>query len=96
MPEGDERQFDWESLVSRVIHPLKVAIIETLVWIDKPLSASDLKKIFGGEFSLSLTSYHLNELVKIGALEKVGHRRVRGAQEKFYFFALTPDVPSSE
>jgi hypothetical protein len=87
MPSGSGRQFDWLSLVPRVVHPLKVAIIEALLWIDRPLSASDLAKIFGGEFSLGVVAYHLKELEKVGVTDVVGDRQVRGAQEKFHFFA---------
>jgi hypothetical protein len=64
MSSGDERRFDWMSLVPRVVHPLKVAIVEALLWIDQPLSASDLSKVFDREFSLGLVSYHLKELRK--------------------------------
>lgn len=86
MPNGGERQFDWLLLVPRIIHPLKVAIIEALLWVDQPLSASDLAKVFDREFSLGLVSYHLKELEKVEVAEVVRHRHVRGAKEKFYFF----------
>lgn len=85
--DGDERQFDWLSLIPRVIHPLKVAIIEAMLWIDQPLSASDLAKVFSREFSLGLVAYHLKELEKAAVTEVVGDRQVRGAKEKFHFFA---------
>jgi hypothetical protein len=81
-----QRQFDWLSLIPRIIHPIKVAIIEALLWVDQPLSASDLTKVFEQEFSLGLVAYHLKELDKVGVAKEVGHRHVRGAREKFYFF----------
>jgi DNA-binding transcriptional ArsR family regulator len=79
--------FDWSALVSVVVHPLKVTIVETMAWIDRPLSASDLTKLIGDEkFGLSHISYHLVSLAEVGVLEVVRKREVRGATEKFYFF----------
>jgi len=84
--KGGER-FDWGSLVPRVIHPLKVASIEALEWIDQPLSASELTKIIDNEhYGVANISYHLNKLAQVDALEIVRERQVRGAVEKFYFF----------
>lgn len=83
---GDETRFDWAGLVPRFVHPLKVAIIEAMVWVDEPLSATDLTNAFLGEFHLSLVSYHLTGLAKAGAVEQVGERQVRGALQRFYFF----------
>jgi hypothetical protein len=81
-------QFEWDVLVPHVIHPAKVAIIEALLWVDQPLSASDLAKLIGSDkCSLAHISYHLVQLAKAGALEVVRSRQVRGATEKFYFFA---------
>lgn len=84
---GDEpNPFDWAALVPRAVHHLRVAIIETLQWIDEPLSAVELREVFGQEYSLSLISYHIKVLVDAGALEKFGSREVRGAVQTFYFF----------
>lgn len=80
-------RFDWEALVPLVVHPVKVAIIEAIEWIDKPLSASDLTKVIGDEkIGLSHVSYHLKNLGEVGVLKVVRWRRVRGSIEKFYFF----------
>lgn len=83
--EGGE-QFDWSALVPQIVHPLKVAIIEALLWVDQPLSATDLRKLCDDEFSTSVFSYHLPTLVEAGALKMVRKRKVRGTTEKFYFF----------
>jgi hypothetical protein len=85
--EGDELVFAWDELVPRVVHPLKVAIIEALLWIGAPLSATDLKNIFDDGSNLSLISYHLVTLAKVEALTIVRKRQGRGSVEKFYFFA---------
>jgi hypothetical protein len=78
--------FDWDSLVPFLVHPLKVAIVEAISWIEAPLSASELAKIFMSEFELSLVSYHLTKLAGVGAVVKVGQRPVRGALQSFYYF----------
>jgi hypothetical protein len=83
--KGGER-FDWGSLVPQVIHPLKVAIIEALAWIEEPLSATDFRKLFSQRFSTAVISYHLVKLAEADALELTRKRQVRGATEKFYFF----------
>lgn len=85
--KGDEG-FDWGTLVPQVVHPLKVAIVEALLWVDQPLSATDLTKLFDNDrHSVAHLSYHLVKLVDVGALEVVAKRERRGATEKFYFFA---------
>jgi hypothetical protein len=96
LPPGRERKaegfgsepypFDWIAFALLHVHPMRVQIIEAMSWIDQPLSASDLRKVFGGRFDLSFISYHLTELAKLGVMELVWKREVRGATEKFYFF----------
>lgn len=90
--EGDEPPFDWAALVPRVVHPAKVAIVEALIRIGRPLSATELRDLFNEPgYYLSLVSYHARELEKVGVIEEIGSRQVRGATEKFYFFPLPPN-----
>lgn len=90
MIEGGESPFDW-SVLAPFIHPMKVAIVEALWRMDRPLSATDLTKLLGRQFSLSNISYHLTQLAKRDVVKKVRERRVRAATETFYFFShLTP------
>ena len=78
-------EFNWAWLVPRVVHPLRVAIIEALAYMDQPLSATDLQRLFGVEdLELSLVSYHVNQLRKAEVLVKVGQRQVLGSVERFY------------
>ena len=84
---GDESSFDWGALVPHVVHPAKVAIVETLSWFEEPLSPSQLERIFiGTGWEVQLLSYHAKALLRWGALEIVEERQVRGAIEKVYFF----------
>lgn len=71
---------------SDLTHPLKVDIIEALLWIGLPLSASELKKILSAQSPLSVVSYHLVRLAKLDVLERVRTRQVRGATQSFYYF----------
>jgi DNA-binding transcriptional ArsR family regulator len=85
MSEGSESpSFDWEALVPLLVHPMRVQIVEALVWIGAPLSASDLRQLLGERLTLRCLSYHLNRLVEAGAIEKVSERPVRGTLERLY------------
>lgn len=77
--------FEWEALVPHLVHPIKVAVIEALLWVDQPLSSTDLMKLFCREdMGLSHISYHVRALAKMRVLKKVRERRVRGSIETFY------------
>lgn len=78
--------FDWSAVIAIYVHPMRVAIIETLSRVGEPLSTTDLRKIFGGKILGVTISRHIAALAKVGVLEEVRQRHVRGATEKFYFF----------
>lgn len=66
---------------------MKVAIIETLLWVDRSLSGADLTKVIDNErYRVPNVSYHMVKLAEVDAIEVVGERHRRGAIEKFYFF----------
>lgn len=84
---GDEIRFDWADLVPPFVNPLKVTILEAMLWIGEPLAASDLAKVFDGEFQLALLSYHLTKLREAGILRLVEQGQDgRGALQRIYFF----------
>src|ERR1700735_5045481 len=83
---GDER-FPWDALVSRVLLPVKVEVIEAMWWIGQPLGASDLLLVLDKGYSLSLLDYHVKELAKLGALRLVGTEPVRGTLKHYYLAA---------
>jgi hypothetical protein len=85
--------FNWDTLVPYLIHPVKVAIIEAMEWVDVPLAPRDLDRIFDEEFGVSLVAYHMRTLVDVGVVEKVRQRPVRGALQTFY--ALSAKEPTS-
>ena len=57
-----------------------------MLWIDTPMSASELTRVFDNKVILAGVSYHVNQLAEVGAILKVGERPVRGALQSFYFF----------
>jgi hypothetical protein len=77
-PDLDDPQrvttgFCWESLVAGTVHPVKVAIVEALLWLQTPLSATELSRLFGhGDYSLDSVLHHLKGLVRFE-----GHRSHR-------------------
>jgi hypothetical protein len=71
--------------VPQFLHPAKVAIIEALVWMDEPLSPTQLQAVLEGpQWDLSLMSYHVKQLAEKGVLECVRREQVRGAVQTFY------------
>jgi len=78
---------DWDGFLGRLVHPTQIAIIEGLRWIDQPLSAAELTEVFEETLGLAAISYHVRRLRDLGVLELIKKREVRGATERFYFFA---------
>ncbi len=89
----DNGHFNWGSLVPYLIHPVKVAIIEAMEWVEVPVSPRELDRIFDEQFGVSLVSYHMRTLVDVGVVEKVRQQAVRGALQTFY--SLSAKEPAS-
>ncbi len=92
---GGGQAFEWGLLVPQLVHPLKVAMIEALAWIEVPLSAKELDLVLDEEYGLSLVSYHMRKLADVGAVEKVEQRAVRGALQTFYALAAAEPVEAN-
>jgi hypothetical protein len=84
---GGSPPFDWGTLVAQTVHPAKVAIVEALCWVGRPLSATELAAMLE-EDSLDFDKihYHARALVRLGTLEIAHSRQVRGARERCYYF----------
>lgn len=82
--------FDWASLVPRFVNPTQVIIIEAMLYIDRPLSATELEKLASGNPALSTFSYHLKRLKTLGVVNVVGKLKVRKStsshKETFFYF----------
>ena len=92
---GDEPSFDWALLVPRVVSPVQVAIVEALVWLEQPLSSTELTKLFAEpkKLYLGVIAYHVRKLNELDVLSVAGNRQVRGSTETFY--SLSPAVNGS-
>lgn len=78
MAKRDKKQ----ALLDALRHPLRRSLLRRyLESIEKlsPRELADLEKE-----SLSLVSYHVRELVRLGALELVDTKQVRGSLQHFY------------
>ncbi|MEX2107874.1 MAG: hypothetical protein WD827_03175 [Solirubrobacterales bacterium] len=78
---------DWEALIGRLMHPTQLAVVEAMLWIDAPLSPTQLVRVFDGEIQLPSVAYHVGRLADFGVLKRTGTRQVRGAVEHFYRLA---------
>jgi hypothetical protein len=87
-----EPSFDWAALVPRVVHPARVAIIEAMLWVGRPISATEMVQMIDEEVGVSSLSYHFRVLAdrKVGVIEQVDRRQARGSEEKLYYFCHVP------
>ena len=81
--------FPWDMLVSRVLHPIQVVILESLVWIGVPLSPVDVANMCQGHYALALVGYHAKALADRGVIELIDTEPVRGTVRHLY--ALVPE-----
>ncbi len=58
---GDREEF-WSTLPDKVLHAVRVPIIEALWWIGEPLSAIALVDVLDGDLSMWEAAYHLRVL----------------------------------
>lgn len=91
---GTSQPRSWADVIRWRVHPAQVFIIEALSWIERPLSATELNALRGGNAGIHSFSYHLSQLAKSGIVERVARLRVREYQgrkpETFFFFAYDP------
>lgn len=87
--EGE--QANWSLLVPRLVNPTKVIILESMLWIKRPLSATELERISARDPDLRTFSYHLKHLEELGVLEVTAKRKARRSRspnkETFFYFA---------
>jgi hypothetical protein len=84
MTRAGGEPFQWDVLVSRVLHPVQVQIIEAMRWIGRPLASSDLCKVFDNAYTVPHLGYHVGVLAKLDVLRVVCTEQVRGATKRYY------------
>lgn len=83
----------WEDAVIRLLHPTQLLILETLTRLDRPVSASIMEQISGGQVKLASWDYHCKRLATLGLLKPVGTKQRRGATEHFFALQLNGQWP---
>jgi hypothetical protein len=86
-------QYIWTSLVPRLVHPTKLAIVETLVEAGEPLTVEGLISCLPAAYRNPETvKQHAMGMVEVGALEVTsGRRKEADANPLFYFPAQKED-----
>lgn len=82
-----DESLDWGVLISCTFHPVKVAALEAMRWIDEPFSAVDLDRMHDDPPGIHTTAYHLRALAfDLPVLRLYKEEPIRGAKRKLYFF----------
>jgi hypothetical protein len=83
-----EEPLDWDALVSRTVHPVRVAVLEAMRWIDEPFSAVDLRRMHGDDPpGVEVIAYHMRGLaLDLRVLRLYEEETIRGATRKLYYF----------
>ena len=71
-----------QALLDALRHPLRRSLLRRFLESTEKLSPRELAELENE--SLSLVSYHVRELVRLGAAELADSRQVRGALQHFY------------
>ena len=74
----------WEEAVVLLLHPTQLLILEALVRLGMPVSATAMVEMSDGQISLAYWTYHLTRLENLGLLKLVEARPSRGTPEKFF------------
>ena len=86
-PDAGGERFIWELLTPRLLHPVKLAVVEALLWVREPMSAVGLAAMFEDSgYYAGLLSYHLREMADVGVITQAERRSVRGVYELFFYF----------
>jgi hypothetical protein len=85
--EPHSKSQEWDTIVALTVHPIKVAAVEAMRWIEEPFSAIDLTRMYDKPPSLPTAAYHLRALAfDLPILRLYKEEMLRGAKRKIYFF----------
>lgn len=57
-----DEPLDWDVLAPRTVHPIRVAAVEAMRWIDEPFSAVDLDRMHDDPPGVEAIAYHMRVL----------------------------------
>lgn len=90
-PWAKDGHYIWTSLVPRLVHPTKLAIVEALVEVGTPQSVDDLSpKLLEVDRNPGAIRYHARYMVEAGTLELTSTQIKDGEEAPLLYF------PSSE
>lgn len=72
----------WARVTGRLLHPVQMTIVEALLWVERPLSASEVTKILEGSVHLSGVAYHFRRLAGLEVIKPTRTVQVRGALKR--------------
>lgn len=82
---------DWDVIVSRGVHPIRIATVEAMRWIDEPFSPVDLDRMQDDPPGVETFAYHMRTLASsVPVLCLYGEETTQGATRKLYFFRNSP------
>ena len=67
---SDHEEF-WSALPEKVMHRVRVPMVEALWWIEEPLSAMTTVDVLDGYITVWDAAYHLRVLKSLGVVEPV-------------------------
>lgn len=73
----DEIEAFWDALPPKVLHPLRVPILEAFRWTGEPHSAAMLVDVLDGEVTMWEAIAHLDALMRLGVMRR-GRRDPHG------------------
>jgi hypothetical protein len=86
--QAGDRKFIWTVLVPRLIHPTKLAIIETLIEAEAPLSVDELipRLPTAERVNSEVVRYHAISMVKVGVLEVDSAQSESNPRIPYFYF----------
>lgn len=88
-----DEHYIWTSLVPRLIHPTKLAILNALIEAGEPLSIEDLVSCLPAvDGNSKLIKYHAKCMVKVGALEVSSTQNKAGDEALLFYFPIPRTV----
>src|SRR6187200_132723 len=86
-PNLGDASKDLSELVLRDAHPMRVAMVEAMHWIDEPFSAGDFALMCAEPPSLGVAVYHMQVLVSAFSVMRIYAEEIlKGAITRFYYF----------
>lgn len=92
MADATDSDRCWGAPTVRVLHPLRVAIVECMRQAGRPVSARELAGLLGGREMRARVDRHLQRLASLGIVIPADRSAgIRSRRQPTYLLAVTPD-----